>query len=98
MDKKGVKQVGRGGAFIYYKSKLKKERGGFIMKRFALLVLCLLVLGGTIIPVFASEEGKLLIWADDTRSGIMRELAKEFTTKYQVPVEVQELNFGDIRD
>ncbi len=68
------------------------------MKRFALLVLCLLVLGGTIIPVFASEEGKLLIWADDTRSGIMRELAKEFTTKYQVPVEVQELNFGDIRD
>ncbi|NLY91683.1 MAG: maltose ABC transporter substrate-binding protein [Firmicutes bacterium] len=68
------------------------------MKRFVLLLLCLLVLGGTVVPVLASEEGKLLIWADDTRAGIMRELAGEFTAKYKVPVEVQELNFGDIRD
>jgi len=68
------------------------------MKKFVLLLLCLLVLGGMMTPVFASEEGKLLIWADDTRSGVMRELAEEFTAKYKVPVEVQELNFGDIRD
>ncbi len=68
------------------------------MKRFVLLLLCLLVLGGTIVPAYASEEGKLLIWADDTRAGVMRELAREFTGKYKVPVEVQELNFGDIRD
>ena len=68
------------------------------MKRFVLSLLCLLVLAGTMVPAYASEEGKLLIWADDTRAGIMRELAKEFTAKYKVPVEVQELNFGDIRD
>ncbi len=68
------------------------------MKRFALLALCLLLILGMVTPVFASEEGKLLIWADDTRSSVMKELAKEFTAKYKVPVEIQEINFGEIRD
>jgi maltose/maltodextrin transport system substrate-binding protein/arabinogalactan oligomer/maltooligosaccharide transport system substrate-binding protein len=68
------------------------------MKRFALLTLCLLVVLGTVLPVFASEEGKLLIWACPLRSSVMKELGNEFTTKYKVPVEVQEINFEDIRD
>jgi len=50
------------------------------------------------VPAYASEEGKLLIWADDLRANLMRELADEFTAKYKIPVEVQELNMGDIRD
>ena len=63
------------------------------MKRFVLLVLCLLVLGGAMVLAFASEEGKLRIRADDTRTSIMRELARKFTAKYKVPVEVEELNY-----
>lgn len=68
------------------------------MKRFISVALCLLIFLGSVLPVLGSEEGKLLIWADDTRSGIMKGLAKEFTAKYKVEVEIQEINFGEIRD
>jgi len=67
------------------------------MKRYLLLILCLLCVL-TISGAYASEEGKLLIWADDTRSPIIKEVAKDFTDKYQITVQVQELNFGDLRD
>ncbi|HEY8426159.1 MAG TPA: maltose/maltodextrin ABC transporter substrate-binding protein MalE [Limnochordales bacterium] len=46
----------------------------------------------------ASEPGKLLIWADELRTRVVREVAKEFEQAYGIPVEVQELGFGDIRD
>ena len=47
---------------------------------------------------FSSEKGKLLIWADETRKPVIDEIAKHFTELYGVPVEVQEVPFGDIRD
>ncbi|MGI9255815.1 MAG: sugar ABC transporter substrate-binding protein [Salinispira sp.] len=48
---------------------------------------------------FDIEEGaELVIWADNTRTPILEGLGAEFTEKYGVPVIVQELGFGDIRD
>jgi len=68
------------------------------MKRLILFGLFLLAVIGVFGAVTASEEGKLLIWADDTRSPIMKELGAKFQAKYGIPVTVQEINFGDIRD
>lgn len=45
----------------------------------------------------ASQPGRLLIWADDTRAPIMEELGKAFAEEFGVPVEVTEMGFGDIR-
>jgi len=68
------------------------------MKRFVALTLVLLSVLGVALTAAASTEGKLVIWADELRTTVVKDLAKEFTTKYKVPVEVQELAFGDIRD
>lgn len=68
------------------------------MKRLISIGLLLSAFIGVFGMVTASEEGKLLIWADDTRSPIMRDLGAKFSARYKIPVEVQELNFGDIRD
>ena len=68
------------------------------MKRFVVLALVLLSVVGAALTATASTEGKLLIWADELRTTVVTDLAKEFTAKYKVPVEVQELGFGDIRD
>lgn len=46
----------------------------------------------------AATPGELLIWADDTRAPIMEELGAQFEAEFGVPVKVQELGFGDIRD
>ncbi|PZR96610.1 MAG: maltose/maltodextrin ABC transporter substrate-binding protein MalE [Candidatus Chloroheliales bacterium] len=46
----------------------------------------------------ASKEGTLTIWVDAGRVPAITELGKQFTAKYNVPVVVQELGFGDIRD
>jgi len=46
----------------------------------------------------ASKEGTLTIWVDGGRVKMIENLGKKFTEKYNVPVAVQELGFGDIRD
>ncbi len=46
----------------------------------------------------ASKEGTLTIWVDGGRVKMMESLGKKFTEKYNVPVAVQELGFGDVRD
>ncbi len=51
----------------------------------------------TIVPLF-SKEGTLTIWVDGGRVKIMQALGEQFTAKYGVPVVVQELGFGDVRD
>ncbi len=51
----------------------------------------------TIVPIF-SKEGTLTIWVDGGRVKIMQALGDQFTAKYNVPVVVQELGFGDVRD
>jgi len=65
------------------------------MKRVLLALLSLLLVAG--LAVTASEAGKLLIWADDTRSPIMLEVATQFTQTYGVEVTIQEVGFGDMR-
>jgi|CZCA01.1.fsa_nt_gi maltose/maltodextrin transport system substrate-binding protein len=68
------------------------------MKRFLAITMYLAMLLALATCASASQEGKLVIWADGTRAPVLEELGKEFTAKYKVPVEVQELGFGDIRD
>lgn len=65
------------------------------MKRIAVLVLGLLLIAG--LAATASTAGKLLIWADDTRTPIMQAVAAEFTAAYGVEVEIQQVGFGDMR-
>lgn len=45
-----------------------------------------------------TDDSELVIWADDTRTPILESLGAQFTEQYGVPVTVQELGFGDIRD
>ncbi|MFP4375738.1 MAG: extracellular solute-binding protein, partial [Spirochaetales bacterium] len=71
-------------------------------KTMVLLLLALVALvqvfaGGQ--PEFEVTEGsELIIWADETRASILEELGAQFTETYGVPVTVQQLGFGDIRD
>ncbi len=80
------------------------------MKR-VLIVLLLFV--AVLLPVFAGAQQEsepeeavlevdpdatLIIWADEQRAPILEELGAEFTATYGVPVTVQQLGFGDIRD
>lgn len=65
------------------------------MKKVAIALLGLLIISG--LAVTASEAGKLLIWADDTRTPIMLKVAEDFTATYGVEVIVQEVDFGGIR-
>jgi len=65
------------------------------MKRIGIALLGLTLLVG--LSAMASEAGKLLIWADDTRAPIMLNVAEEFTAVYGVEVIVQEVASGDIR-
>ncbi len=46
----------------------------------------------------ASAEGSLTVWADELRAPIIEKIGKDFEAKYNVPVRVQQLGFGDIRD
>lgn len=64
------------------------------MKRVAVLVLGLLLVAG--LAATASVAGKLLIWADDTRTPIMQEVAAQFTAAYGVEVEIQQVGFSDM--
>jgi maltose-binding protein MalE len=64
------------------------------MKRIAVLVLGLLLVAG--LAATASVAGKLLIWADDTRTPIMQEVATQFTAAYGVEVEIQQVGFSDM--
>jgi maltose/maltodextrin transport system substrate-binding protein/arabinogalactan oligomer/maltooligosaccharide transport system substrate-binding protein len=64
------------------------------MKRVVVLVLGVLLLAG--IAATASVAGKLLIWADDTRTPIMQEVAAQFTAAYGVEVEIQQVGFSDM--
>lgn len=68
------------------------------MKRILTLSLCVLLLAGLVTTATASTAGKLVIWGDELRAAVLRGLAADFSKKYNIPVEVQELGFGDIRD
>jgi maltose-binding protein MalE len=61
------------------------------MKRSLAITICVAMLLALATCASASQEGKLLIWADRTRAPVLEELGKKFTAKYKVPVEIQEL-------
>jgi len=46
----------------------------------------------------ASKEGTLTLWVDSAKVKAMTNAGNAFTAKYNVPVSVQEVAFGDIRD
>lgn len=68
------------------------------MKRFLVVFLSLVLVFGLAGIAAASEEGKLLIWADELRAKALQEVKADFEEEYGIPVEIQELAFGDIRD
>lgn len=68
-----------------------------MFRRTAFVVVLVLALMLTTVSVFAQDEG-LLIWTDDTRAPIVEELGAFFTAELGIPVSVQQLGFGDIRD
>jgi maltose-binding protein MalE len=45
-----------------------------------------------------SEEGTLTLWVDKERTTMAETLGKDFTAKYTIPVRVQQMGFGDIRN
>jgi len=60
------------------------------MRRFLLLVLVLST-------VFVFAQSKLVIWCSEKQVDILQKLAEEFKAKYGVVVEVQYVNFSDIK-
>ena len=46
----------------------------------------------------ASDGTSLVIWADETRSGVLQALGEEFEAEYGVGIQVEQYGFGDIRD
>lgn len=49
-------------------------------------------------PPPAAVAGTLTIWADNVRTPVLTSVAEAFTAQYNVPVQVYELGFGQIRD
>jgi len=47
--------------------------------------------------LFAAEMGKLTIWCSEVQVSILQKLGDEFESLYGIPVEVQQVTFGDIR-
>lgn len=60
--------------------------------------LVLALLAGVAVWAWAAQPGKILIWADDTRAPVFREIGAEYTKITGIPVEVVEIPFGAIRD
>lgn len=67
-------------------------------RRLTLFVLFALLLSSFGSLATAQDEVTLLIWADETRAGVIEELGPAFEEEYGVTLEVQQLAFGDIRD
>lgn len=49
-------------------------------------------------PPVVRADADLVIWADDTRTPVIKPLAEAFGDENGITVAVQEVNFGDIRD
>lgn len=60
------------------------------------VTLCGILLFG--ITVSAQDNAGLLIWADGTRAPALQGLVEEFEASFGVPVRVQEIAMGDIRN
>ncbi len=65
------------------------------MKRIFISVLLVSLL--TFGIVYASTPGKLIIWSSEKQTEVLQKLGAEFEAEYGVPVEVKQMNFGDIK-
>lgn len=61
-----------------------------------LLVTVLMFISAT--TLLATEEGKLIIWADDTRAPIFKEIAKSYSEFTGIEVDVFEMTMDDITE
>jgi maltose/maltodextrin transport system substrate-binding protein/arabinogalactan oligomer/maltooligosaccharide transport system substrate-binding protein len=61
------------------------------------LVMAVVGLMLTIGPAVAQDD-TLVVWADDTRAPALAALADDFEAELGIALDVQELDFGDIRD
>ncbi|MBN1964472.1 MAG: maltose ABC transporter substrate-binding protein [Anaerolineae bacterium] len=74
------------------------------MKRRSMLLSLVLIVAIGIVPValkpasVVAQDKQLVVWADDTRAPAMEEIGAAFEAEYGIPVVVQEMGFGDIRD
>lgn len=68
------------------------------MKKLSLALLVLAMLMAFTTPLGASTPGELLIWADDARYRALEQVAARFADEYGIPIRLQEMGFGDIRD
>lgn len=68
------------------------------MKKYLILFLVLVMTFSFSVLISASEEGKLLIWADENRIKVLNTVKDQFEVSYGISVEIQEKAFGDIRD
>lgn len=68
------------------------------MRKLLVILLALTIVSGAFGLAIGSEKGKLTIWTDQVRGPIIRQAAKEFEDKYDIPITVQEMAFGDVRD
>lgn len=68
-------------------------------KHLTLLLVVIMVLGVFPAALHAQDaKPELLIWADETRAGVIEELGAPFEEEYGVTLTVQQMAFGDIRD
>ncbi|HOO32306.1 MAG TPA: maltose ABC transporter substrate-binding protein [Thermotogota bacterium] len=49
------------------------------------------------VGLFAAEAGKLTLWCSEKQVDILQELGNEFESVYGIPVDVQEMDFGQIK-
>jgi len=70
------------------------------MKKYLILIVVVALALGALPAVTSAQQEKptLIIWADDTRAGVIQDLGKSFEDEYGVTLTVQQLGFGDIRD
>ncbi|MCF8008679.1 MAG: maltose ABC transporter substrate-binding protein [Halanaerobiales bacterium] len=68
------------------------------MKKYLILFLALAMFFSFTALISASEEGKLLIWADENRIKVLNTVKDQFEAEYGISIEIQEKAFGDIRD
>ena len=66
-------------------------------KTITLLVVVMVVLGVTSSAIVSAQDDALVIWADEINAPIIEGFAEGFTEEFGVDVQVQQLQFGDIR-
>ncbi len=69
-------------------------------KHLSLILVLVMVLSALPLAVSSAQDDtpSLLIWADETRAGVIEELGATFEEEYGVDLVVQQVGFGDIRD